>query len=71
MKLVFLNTNSTWAFVMGDSLIRLDGECLFFHDRKTAVAIAHRHSIFVDESGQCFAGPDVAESIDTRRPQDV
>ena len=45
MKLVFLGANNAYAFVMGESIVRMDGDDLFFRTKADAKDSAKRHGL--------------------------
>lgn len=51
LVLRFLGANNAWAFIFGESLVRLHNEEMFFQDRKEAVAAARRRGLKVARNG--------------------
>jgi hypothetical protein len=45
MKLAFLGANNAYAFVMGESIVRMDGDDLFFRTKADAKDSARRHGL--------------------------
>lgn len=49
MKLSYLVANASWAFTLGTTLVRLDGEPMFYTTHREAREAAKRHGLKVNE----------------------
>lgn len=47
MRLVFLHANSAWVVLLGDTMVRLDGERMLFPSRQDAVDALYRKHLGV------------------------
>jgi len=52
MRLAWLAANQCWSFLLGETLVRLDGSYLFFTSRLEAVREAHRLGLRVKRNGE-------------------
>lgn len=52
VRLAYLPANQAWTFLLGDSLVRLDGEVLLFTSRRLAVSAATAKGLNVTEDGE-------------------
>lgn len=51
MRLIYMVTNAAWTFVLGDSIVGLDGWPRFFQSREAAAWAATERGLRVKRNG--------------------